>query len=642
MQGFTSTKIHQARTQSREEGQANVLPGNLNGVRLPRGQTHQKQHQQEPTVLEKIPKIEESQNQENEDSNKDKDEDDKNWLKQYIGNVKSPTSSEDSDLHNADQKIKVMKEENKDSIKPKVTVKTEQVQPSRKEFDFETEPVARDPNGPGENGQAVSIKENEKKEETEGYNQHAFNELASRKISLHRSIPDTREPGCAVKKYPNDLPTTTIVICFHNEAWSTLLRTVHSVIDRSPAHLLREILLIDDYSTHDYLKSKLQAYVSSRLRKVRIIRTNKREGLIRARLIGARAAKGDVITFLDAHCETNVGWLEPLLSRIHSDRTIVAVPVIDIINAKNFRYSGTPSGVIGGFSWDMQFSWHSLPYSRQKERNDKTDPIRTPTMAGGLFSIDRKYFFESGSYDEGMDVWGGENLEMSFRIWQCGGKLEILPCSRVGHVFRTRFPYSFPGGYTEVSVNLARVVRVWMDDYKTFVYMKRPDLKTLQYGDIKSRLDLRKRLKCKGFKWYLDNIYPEQTLPGGDAKVYGEIANPSNRMCIDTMGRGMGGALGYSLCHGMGGNQLFFLTASGQLQSSDEANPVCVEAMGEEILLMGCDTNSESAQWTTMGKSIYHKARKKCLESNAKTGTFTLKTCFGSAAQEWVFSNKHR
>ena len=64
-----------------------------------------------------------------------------------------------------------------------------------------------------------------------------------------------------------------------------------------------------------YLKSQLEDYISN-LERVRLIRTNKREGLVRARLIGATYATGDVLTFLDCHCECVPGCNEKFILKV--------------------------------------------------------------------------------------------------------------------------------------------------------------------------------------------------------------------------------------------------------------------------------------------------------------------------------------
>ena len=56
----------------------------------------------------------------------------------------------------------------------------------------------------------------------------------------------------------------------------------------------------------------------------------------------------------------------------------------------------------------------------------------------------------------------------------CYGSIEIIPCSRVGHVFRRVIPYGFPGGAQKtLYYNEARVAEVWLDQYKNIYYATR-------------------------------------------------------------------------------------------------------------------------------------------------------------------------
>ncbi|XP_048754364.2 polypeptide N-acetylgalactosaminyltransferase 13-like isoform X2 [Ostrea edulis] len=476
--------------------------------------------------------------------------------------------------------------------------------------------IQRVPTGPGEMGKPVSLPADKQAEAKEKFKINQFNLVASDMISLNRSLPDYRMDACKRKVYPSnsELPDTSVVIVFHNEAWSTLLRTVHSIINRSPKELLNEILLVDDASEREELGKKLDNYLATLPVSARVIRSEERTGLIRARLKGAKEAKGKVITFLDAHCECTEGWLEPLLYEIHKDRTAVVCPIIDVIGDDTFEYITGSDMTWGGFNWKLNFRWYPVPQRELDRRGgERSNPTKTPTMAGGLFSIERDYFYEVGSYDEGMDIWGGENLEMSFRVWMCGGKVYIVTCSRVGHVFRKTSPYSWPGGVARIiNHNTQRIVEVWMDEYKDFFYKINPGVRSTSYGDITERKALRKNLKCHSFKWYLENVYPESQMPV-EYHALGEIRNKATGQCIDSMGRKSGEKVGLVQCHGMGGNQIFSYTKKKALQTDD----VCldVSSLHGPVKLFQCHGLGGNQKWEYDRQTleIKHLNSKQCL-----------------------------
>lgn len=509
-------------------------------------------------------------------------------------------------------------------------------------------PAPSEPNGPGELGRPVILKnltEEQQQLVNVGWENNAFNQYISDIISVNRTLPDVRDPTCKNVRYPpaSELPQTSVIVCFHNEAWSVLLRTVHSILNRSPYHLVKEIILVDDFSNKAYLKEQLDDYMRS-LKIVKIVRASKREGLIRARLLGAREATAPVLTFLDSHCECAEGWLEPLLARIQQDSRAVVCPVIDVISDKTFEYhykSDASSISVGGFDWNLQFNWHSIPEREQRRRKHPYEPIRSPTMAGGLFSIDKKFFNRLGTYDSGFDIWGGENLELSFKTWMCGGTLEVLPCSHVGHVFRSRSPYKWRTGVNVLRRNSVRLAEVWMDDYKKYYY-DRIGHELGDYGDVGDRIELRNKLQCKPFSYFVKEIYPELFIPG-EAIAYGEIKNEASggvKMCLDSAARkaDFHKPLGVYPCHGAGGNQYWLLSRDGEIRR-DEA---CVDYAGRDIVLFPCHGSGGNQLWyyERDTKHIKHSTSGRCMELARERIKIQMSDCDPeNDSQKWTFQH---
>jgi len=504
-----------------------------------------------------------------------------------------------------------------------------------------------DLDAPGEMGRPVKLDNADpetKKLIDKGWQDNAFNQYASDLISLHRTLPDQRDPWCSEpgRNLPtSSLPSSSVIICFHNEAWSALLRTVHSVLDRTPPELLHEIILVDDASTQEHLQEKLEKYISE-YPAIKLVRAKERTGLIRARLLGAARASGKVLTYLDSHCECSEGWLEPLLDRIARNKTNVVCPVIDIISDESLQYQKSTYLAVGGFDWNLVFNWHGVPAREKSRRSHAAEPVHSPTMAGGLFAIDREFFERLGTYDSGFDIWGGENLELSFKTWMCGGTLEIVPCSHVGHIFRKRSPYKWRSGVNVLKKNTVRLAEVWLDEYKTYYY-DRIGHKLGDFGDVASRKKLREDLQCKTFGWYLDNVFPELFVPG-KAISHGEVRNlfgsdPSRQMCLDSTAKkaNHNKPLGLYPCHKQGGNQYWMMSKTGEIRRDE----TCLDYGQGTVILYSCHggKGNQEWEWVEWG-GLLHPTSGKCMALNEKGDGLVMEECAKqNLRQHWQLEN---
>uniref|UniRef100_A0A2C9JRE9 Polypeptide N-acetylgalactosaminyltransferase n=1 Tax=Biomphalaria glabrata TaxID=6526 RepID=A0A2C9JRE9_BIOGL len=492
--------------------------------------------------------------------------------------------------------------------------------------------------GPGEHGRGFTDKLNASQLEIMNAlkERYKYNAYASDHISLERSLNDTRTEVCKKKLFLKKLPENSVsfVTIFNNERNSTLLRTIHGIVNRSPKKLLREIVVVDDFSTNEELKAPLEEYIAQHFTNVRIVRNKQREGLIRSRIIGANQTTGSFLVFLDAHVEVNVNFLPPLIEPMVLDYRTIVCPMVDNTLDETLEVRGLIYRERGAFDWTLIY--HRFPVHQE----DESEPHPVITMIGCAIAISRRWWEEIGMFDPGLEIWGGEQFEIAFKSWMCGGKVVDAPCSRVAHLFRS-LPYldTLVEGQRDQR-NLLRVASVWMDEYKEYFFQRRPSLRTMDPGDLTQQFELRKRLNCKSFDWFMKEVAPDIPkyfpLVEPPLKAWGKIkSNHNQSLCMSTVP----GAVYLVAC----AQKVSEYRNDWRLQIREHYDRCFTHHSKDFVLLWNCfleeEKPTQSFLWDRSSGRIININSKLCLDYRLDTLQVFASPCNASSStQSWTFA----
>ncbi|KAG7244869.1 hypothetical protein INR49_027916 [Caranx melampygus] len=218
-------------------------------------------------------------------------------------------------------------------------------------------------------------------------------------------------------------------------------------------------------------------------------------------------------------------------------------------------------------------------------------------------------------------------------VWMCGGRMEDIPCSRVGHIYRKYIPYKVPFG-----VSLAR---------------RRPEYRHLSAGDLTVQKEFRNRLNCKSFKWFMNEVawdlpkyYPPVEPP---AAAWGEIRNVGSGMCLESNRLVSGSPIRLESC--VKGRvevawshvQVFTFGWREDIRVGDplHTKKVCFDAVSHNspVTLYDCHGMKGNQLWRyRKDKSLYHPLSNSCVDSNPNERRIFMNTCNPSSpSQQWLF-----
>lgn len=233
-------------------------------------------------------------------------------------------------------------------------------------------------------------------------------------------------------------PRISVVVTSRNEG-ANLRRTVENLDDTLDGD--SNVVVVDDGSTDGSADG-----LARRRGRVRVIR-NKPGGLTRARNLGAREARGEILVFADAHLELPSGWWRPLVELLEQPKVGAVAPAIANLSTGRMLGCG--------------LTFRSPQLGVRWLKSNYKGPRAAPILPGCCLAMRREVFIETGGWDEGLLHRGNVDKELSIRLWLLGYQLLVTPKTVVGHLFRGRSPY--PVGWPQYLHNRLRLAFVHLN-----------------------------------------------------------------------------------------------------------------------------------------------------------------------------------
>lgn len=324
-------------------------------------------------------------------------------------------------------------------------------------------------------------------------------------------------------------------------------------------------------------------------------------------------------------------------------------PVIDVVDWKTLQYSASKlqRGVL---DWKLDFQWEPLKEQELKALPSPISPVRSPVVPQEVVAVDRHYFQNTGAYDPLLSLGGSENLEMSFKAWLCGGSVEILPCSRVGHLYQSQHA-SLRTDPEVILKNKIRIAETWLSSFKETFYRHIPEafaLSKVAKPDCTERLKLQRRLGCRTFHWFLANVYPELYPSEHRPRFSGKLHSTGLGLCADCRAEGdlLGCPMTLAPCSNNRQQQNLEHTSRKEILFGSPQR-LCFDVRGEQVILQNCTEEGPAIHqqhWDFQEDGmIIHVLSGKCMEAGVRPSSkdLYLRQCDGKTSQLWRFDQIH-